>query len=138
VLVELSVMAQRYQAVLALVQDGWKVTEVAAGLGCVSAERARLDRPIRAGRPGCPGRPLPSSQRLPAPDRRGGGGADELRREQPGWGRRRIEHQLARREIDPVPARSSIYRCLRRHELIGLRRRRKRATNSGGGSGSGR
>ena len=33
VLVELSVMEQRYQAVLAVVQDGWKVTEVAARLG---------------------------------------------------------------------------------------------------------
>ena len=28
-LVELSLMEQRYQAVLAVVQDGWKVTEVA-------------------------------------------------------------------------------------------------------------
>jgi transposase-like protein len=33
VLVELSVMEQRYQAVLAVVQDGWKVTEVARRLG---------------------------------------------------------------------------------------------------------
>jgi transposase len=33
VLVELSVMEQRYQAVLAVVQDGWKVTEVAGRLG---------------------------------------------------------------------------------------------------------
>jgi transposase len=33
VLVELSVMEQRYQAVLAVVQDGWKVTEVAERLG---------------------------------------------------------------------------------------------------------
>ena len=32
-LVELSVMEQRYQAVLAVVQDGWKVTEVAGRLG---------------------------------------------------------------------------------------------------------
>jgi transposase len=32
VLVELSVMEQRYQAVLAVVQDGWRVTEVAARL----------------------------------------------------------------------------------------------------------
>jgi hypothetical protein len=29
VLVELSVMEQRYQAVLAVIQDGWKVVEVA-------------------------------------------------------------------------------------------------------------
>ena len=32
-LVELSVMEQRYQAVLAVVQDGWQVTEVAERLG---------------------------------------------------------------------------------------------------------
>jgi TolB protein len=33
VLVELSVMEQRYQAVLAVIQDGWKVVEVADRLG---------------------------------------------------------------------------------------------------------
>ena len=32
-LVELSVMEQRYQAVMAVVQGGWKVTEVADHLG---------------------------------------------------------------------------------------------------------
>ena len=32
-LVELSVMEQRYQAVLAVVQDGWKVVEVARRMG---------------------------------------------------------------------------------------------------------
>jgi transposase len=32
-LVELSVMEQRYQAVMAVVQDGWKITEVADRLG---------------------------------------------------------------------------------------------------------
>ena len=32
-LVELSVMEQRYQAVLAVVQDGWQVSEVARRLG---------------------------------------------------------------------------------------------------------
>jgi transposase InsO family protein len=50
----------------------------------------------------------------------------ELRRQHPGWGPRRIEHQLGRAGIEPVPSRSSIYRCLRRHGLIELRRRRKR------------
>jgi transposase-like protein len=33
VLVELSVMEQRYQAVMAVTQDGWKVSEVAERLG---------------------------------------------------------------------------------------------------------
>jgi transposase len=50
VLVELSVMEQRYQAVLAVVQDGWKVTEVAARLGVsrqsVHAWIARYERAV--------------------------------------------------------------------------------------------
>src|ERR687891_151943 len=50
----------------------------------------------------------------------------ELRREHPGWGPRRIRHELARCGVDPVPGRSSIYRCLKRHALIELRCRRKR------------
>jgi transposase InsO family protein len=49
-----------------------------------------------------------------------------MRREHPGWGPRRIEHQLGRSGLDPVPSRSSIYRCLKRHGLVELRRRRKR------------
>ena len=32
-LVEISVMEQRYQAAMAVVQDGWKITEVAERLG---------------------------------------------------------------------------------------------------------
>jgi len=98
VLVELSVMEQRYQAVLAVVQDGWKVVEVAERLG--------------VGRTAAPTRPMRTSRRLIC----------ELRRA--GLGPRRIEHQLGRAGIDPVSGRSSIYRCLKRHGLIELRRRR--------------
>jgi transposase InsO family protein len=43
-----------------------------------------------------------------------------------GGGPRRIEHQLARAGVEPVPSRSAIYRCLKRHNLVELRRRRKR------------
>jgi transposase InsO family protein len=127
VLVELSVMEQRYQAVLAVVQDGWKVTEVAARLGVsrqsVHTWIARYEQGGLAAladhshRPNaCPHQIAPAVEALIC----------ELRREHPGWGPRRIEHQLARQQINPVPARSSIYRCLRRHGLIELRRRRKR------------
>jgi transposase InsO family protein len=127
VLVELSVMEQRYQAVLAVVQDGWKVTEVAARLGVsrqsVHAWIARYERgglaalADRSHRPSaCPHQIAPEVEALIC----------ELRREHPGWGPRRIEHQLARTGVEPVPGRSSIYRCLRRHGLIELRRRRKR------------
>ena len=126
-LVELSVMEQRYQAVLAVVQDGWKVTEVAARLGVsrqsVHAWIARYELgglsalADRSHRPSaCPHQVAAEVEALIC----------ELRREHPEWGPRRIEHQLARQGVEPVPGRSSIYRCLRRHGLIELRRRRKR------------
>jgi transposase InsO family protein len=127
VLVELSVMEQRYQAVLAVVQDGWKVVEVADRLG-VSRQTvhnwiARYEQGGLAAladhsrRPdSCPHQTSAEIEALIC----------ELRREHAGWGPRRICHQLARAGVDPVPGRSSIYRCLRRHGLIELRRRRKR------------
>lgn len=113
-LVELSVMEQRYQAVLAVEQDGWKVVEVARRLGVsrqsVHAWIARYERgglaalADRSHRPStCPHQTAPETEALVC----------ELRREHPGWGPRRIEHQLARSGIDPVPSRSAIYRCLR-------------------------
>ena len=126
-LVELSVMEQRYQAVLAVVQDGWKVVEVAERLG-VSRQTihnwiARYEAgglaslTDRSRRPNsCPHQTDAHVEALIC----------ELRREHPGWGPRRIEHQLGRAGVDPVPSRSAIYRCLRRHQLIELRRRRKR------------
>ena len=126
-LVELSVMEQRYQAVLAVVQDGWKVVEVARRVG-VSRQtiHAWIARYQAGGlgaladhshRPStCPHQTDPETEALIC----------ELRREHPGWGPRRLEHHLARDGVDPVPSRSSIYRCLRRHGLIELRRRRKR------------
>jgi transposase InsO family protein len=127
VLVELSVMEQRYQAVLAVIQDGWKVTEVAERLGVsrqsvhnwiaryeaggLAALADRSHRPAS-----CPHQTPGEIEALIC----------ELRREHPGWGPRRIEHQLGRADIEPVPSRSAIYRCLKRHGLIELRRRRKR------------
>src|SRR5436853_2400850 len=111
VLVELSVMEQRYQAVLAVVQDGWKVVEVARRLGVsrqsVHAWIARYHQgglgalADRSHRPAsCPHQIRPELEAAIC----------ELRREHPGWGPRRIEHQLARMGAAPVPSRASIYR----------------------------
>jgi transposase InsO family protein len=127
VLVELSVMEQRYQAVMAVVQDGWAVTEVADRLGVsrqsIHSWIARYEAgglaalTDRSHRPSsCPHQTSPELEAEIC----------ELRREHPGWGPRRIEHQLARLGVDPVPSRSAIYRCLKRHGLVELRRRRKR------------
>ena len=96
-LVELSVMEQRYQAVLAVVQDGWKVTEVAARLGVsrqsVHAWIARYEAgglaalADRSHRPtACPHQIDPETEAHIC----------ELRREHPGCGPRRIRHQLAK------------------------------------------
>jgi transposase InsO family protein len=126
-LVELSVMEQRYQAVLAVVQDGWQVAEVAQRMGVsrqsVHTWIARYEAgglaalADRSHKPAsCPHQ---TSAEIEAE-------ICELRRLHPGWGPRRIEHQLERLGIEPVPSRSAIYRCLRRHGLVELRRRRKR------------
>jgi transposase len=109
VLVALSVMEQRYQAVLAVVQDGWRVVEVARRLGVsrqsVHTWIARYEAgglgalADRSHRPtSCPHQIPPELEARIC----------ELRRQQPGWGPRRIEHQLGRAGIEPVPSRSSI------------------------------
>jgi transposase InsO family protein len=126
-LVELSVMEQRYQAVLAVVQDGWKIVEVARRLGVsrqsihewltryeqggLSALADRSHRPAS-----CPHQIDPTIEAAIC----------EIRRQHPVWGPRRIEHELERAGAAAVPSRSAIYRCLKRHQLIELRRRRKR------------
>jgi transposase len=127
VLVELSIMEQRYQAVLAVVQDGWKVTEVADRLGVsrqsVHAWIARYERGGLAALADRSHRPSSCPHQTPAQLE---ASICELRREHPGWGPRRIEHQLARIGMESMPSPSAIYRCLKRHGLIELRRRRKR------------
>jgi hypothetical protein len=67
VLVELSVMEQRYQAVLAVVQDGWKVTELVDAPGRLAPERPRPDRALRAGQTRRAGRPVTSSAAVASP-----------------------------------------------------------------------
>jgi transposase InsO family protein len=126
-LVEITVMEQRYQAVMAVVQDGWKVTEVADRLG-VSRQSVHkwIARYQRGGlgaladeshRPATCGHQIsPELEALIC----------EMRRKNPGWGPRRILHQLVKQGVEPLPGRSSIYRCLKRHNLIALRRRKKR------------
>ena len=50
----------------------------------------------------------------------------EMRRAHSGWGPRTIRHHLACEGIVPLPGRSSIYRCLVRHQLIDPQKRRRR------------
>ena len=94
-LVEISVMEQRYQAVMAVVQDGWKVSEVADRLG-VSRQAVHkwITRYERAGLPALADhshRPQSCSHQI-APELEAL--ICELRCQHPGWGPRRILHQL--------------------------------------------
>jgi transposase InsO family protein len=121
-LVDLSVMEQRYQAVQAVKQDGWKVTEVARRLG-VSRQTvhnwiARYDQGGLSSLTDRSHRPSSCAHEISAELQ---ALICEIRREHPGWGPRRIEHQLLRLKTDPMPSRSSVYRCLKRHSLIELR-----------------
>ena len=126
-LVELSVMEQRYQAVLAVVQDGWQISEVAKRVGVsrqsIHAWILRYEAGGLSALADRSHKPASCPHQVPAEVE---AEICELRREHPGWGPRRIAHQLERMGIEPLPSRSAIYRCLRRHHLVELRRRRRR------------
>jgi transposase InsO family protein len=128
VLVELSVVEQRYRVVLA-VEAGATVSEVARQAG-VSRQTVHtwLARYATDGLGGLVDRskrpescPHQLSVELEA-------AICELRREHPRWGPRRLQHELGRSGRWPVvPARVTVYRVLVRHGLIspGSRRRRR-------------
>jgi transposase len=127
VLVELSVVEQRLRAVLEVVQDRLPVIEVAerygvsrqslhAWLRCYAAGGldALADRSHRPS--SCPHQmPKQVEARLL-----------ELRGRFPEWGPIRLCHQLAQEGVMPLPGRTSIYRALRRNQLITNPHRRRR------------
>jgi transposase InsO family protein len=125
-LVELSIVEQRYRAVLA-VRDGDPVVEVAARVGVsrqtVHAWLARYDEVGLAGledrsrRPnGCAHQASPEVEALVC----------ELRRHHPRWGARRIAFELGRNGCpQPLPSRMTVYRILVRHGLIEPVKRRR-------------
>jgi transposase InsO family protein len=129
VLVELGLVEQRYKAVMEVL-DGATVTDVARRNGVVRQTVHDWLRRYAAGglaalvdgssRPqSCPHQMIPEVEAAIL----------ELRRAHPGWGPRTIGHRLERDGVDPVPGRSSIYRCLVRHGLIDPQTRRKRRSD---------
>ena len=128
-LVELSVVEQRYQVVLAVVGDGVPVVEVAARFG---VSRQAVHRWLRwyeaQGVAGLADRshrpPRCSHQMDPAVEV----WLLEARRGNPDWGPRRLLHEAVRAGVEPLPSRSGIYRLLKRHDQIdaGVRRKRDR------------
>ena len=126
-LVELSVVEQRYRAVLE-VASGVPVTEVAERSG---VSRQSMHAWIRRyGQGGLAGlgdrfrRPRSSPGQVSAEIE---AVVCEMRREHPRWGPVRLAHELKRAGATPVPSRMSVYRVLVRHGLIvpGPRKRPK-------------
>ena len=127
-LLELSVVEQRYRAVMEVVADGLTVTEVAERYG---VSRQIVHRWIRryedSGLNGL-------ADRSHKPKSCGHQMTTEvearictMRRAHPGWGPVRLRHELVRAGVEPVPGRTSVYRALVRNRLIEPRpRRRKR------------
>jgi transposase InsO family protein len=129
VLVELGLVEQRLAAVKEVLEHGATVTGVARRNGVSrSAVHEWLVRYANHGLVGLvdrSSRPNSCPHQMPAEVE---ARVVELRREHPGWGPRTIAHRLEREGVEPVPGRTSIYRCLVRHGLITPEaRKRKRA-----------
>ena len=125
-LVDLSVVEQRYQAVLAVLA-GASVSETAVRIG-VSRQSLHswLRRYRESGLSGLVDRsrrPKSSPSQLSAEVE---AVLCELRRGHPRWGPVRLVHEAERLGVDPAPSRMAVYRALVRHGLVTPRQRRKR------------
>jgi transposase InsO family protein len=128
-LVELSLVEQRYQAVLEVLNDGASVTDVARRHGVARQTVHDWLRRYAAG--GLRGLADRSSKPLSCPhqmDPTIEARVVEMRRAHPGWGPRTILFWLERDGLVALPGRTSIERCLVRHGLVTPRaRKRKRS-----------
>jgi transposase InsO family protein len=130
VLLELTVAEQRFNAVMEVLRDGLTVVEVADRYG-VSRQTVHgwLRRYASGGLDALADRshrPHSCPHQLPAEVE---ARLCELRRHHPGWGQRRLAHELVRHGVDPPPGLTSIYRALVRNGLIEARARRHRKTD---------
>jgi transposase InsO family protein len=126
-LVEMSVVEQRYQAVLAVIRDGIPIVQVARRF---DVSRQAVHRWLRryedqglSGLADRSHRPLRCSHQMdPAVEV----WVLEARRRNPEWGPCRLVHEASRAGIEPAPSRSGVYRALKRAGLIDPEARRRR------------
>ena len=127
-LVELSVVEQRYQAVLAVIRDGVPVVEVARRF---DVSRQAVHRWLRWYEQHGLGGLADRSHRPPRCSHQMDAAVEvwvlEARRRNPGWGPRRLVHEAVRAGVSPVPSRSGVYRLLKRHNLIDPEARKRRS-----------
>ena len=125
-LVELSVMEQRYHAVMEVV-SGAPVTEVARRYGvsrqAVHGWLSRYEGDGLIGLADHSHRPHHQPRQLDAEIE---ALICQLRGAHPRWGPRRLLFELGKAGISPEPSRSTIYRVLVRHGLVPARKRKRR------------
>lgn len=118
---------QRYQAVLAVISDGETVSSVAARFGVHrKTVHGWLARYEAEGLDGLADR---SHRPRSCPHQTGAqveAAIASMRSSHPGWGPRRLVHELDRAGVDPVPSESAVYRALVRLNLIDPSGRRRR------------
>src|SRR3712207_3101871 len=126
-LVELSVVEQRYHAVLEVLHSRVPVTEVAERYGVsrksVHAWVRRYEEFGLAGLADRSHRPHSQPRQVCAEVE---AAICQLRTAHPRWGPRRLVHELDRSGQQPVPSRSTVYRVLVRHHFVTARARKKR------------
>jgi transposase len=119
VLMEISKMEQRYDAVIGVMRDGFTVTEAAQKFG---VSRQSLYRWMARYEEGGLEALAEGSHRPKFVPHQMAGELEtrvlEMRRTHPLWGPLRIQHQLKREGFDPPPSHMAIYRALVRHGLI--------------------
>ena len=125
-LIELGVVEQRHKAVLEVL-GGLCVTAVAVRYGVTRQTVHRWLRWYACGGIGAladsSSRPATCPHQMaPEVEAR----IVQMRSEHPAWGPRTIGHYLEREETEPLPSRSSVYRCLVRHRLIEPQKRKRK------------
>jgi transposase len=126
-LVELSVMEQRYHAVLEVLVGEVSVTEVAKLYGVSrNSVYAWMARYRDGGMPALADRSHRPRHQPRQLDSEIEALVCELRRAHPRWGPRRLSYELKKGDIVPVPSRSTVYRVLVRNHLVEAKARRKR------------
>ena len=129
-LVELGLVEQRHAAVLEVLHEGVAVTEVASRYGVTRQTVHRwLRRYAARGLSGlADGSPRPDScpHQMSAQVE---ALVVQLREQNPQWGPRTLLFQLEAAGVEPLPGRSSVYRCLVRHGLIEPQRRRRKRSD---------
>lgn len=129
-LLEITKMEQRYEAVLGVLRDGLTVREVAEAFGVSRQAVHKWLRRYEAGGLDAlrdqPHRTRSCPHQMPAEVE---ARLLELRRQHPGWGPVTLLHRLGREKVEPLPSRAAIARSLVRHGLVVPKPQRKRVAD---------